>query len=209
MRILKWFANQNLAVFKMIDKIKRFFQLYNYLSALFKAQEKSFKLRAAFPGTFIDITCRLDVEDISCCEIAQSVYIAAYTYICVVNDSHAKTKNAVLSIGSNTYIGEFNNIRAGGGSIKIGANCLISQYVTIVAANHGTRKDQTINAQPWDTENSFVIIEDDVWVGSGVQILPGVTIGQGAVIAAGSVVTKSVEPYTIVAGVPAKKVKDR
>lgn len=51
-------------------------------------------------------------------------------------------------------------------------------------------------------------IKDDVWVGAGVIILSGVTIGECSVIGAGAVVTKDVEPYTIVAGVPARKIRD-
>lgn len=53
-----------------------------------------------------------------------------------------------------------------------------------------------------------VKIKDDVWVGAGVIILSGVTIGECSVIGAGAVVTKDVEPYTIVAGVPARKIRD-
>lgn len=54
-----------------------------------------------------------------------------------------------------------------------------------------------------------IIIEDDVWIGANAIILSGVTIGEGAIIGAGSVVTKNVEPYTIFAGNPAKKIKMR
>lgn len=59
------------------------------------------------------------------------------------------------------------------------------------------------------TDDQDVFIEDDVWVGCNVTILKGVTIGRGAVVAAGAVVTKSVAPYTIVGGVPAKKIGNR
>ncbi|MFM6860620.1 MAG: DapH/DapD/GlmU-related protein [Dolichospermum sp.] len=52
-------------------------------------------------------------------------------------------------------------------------------------------------------------MEDDVWIGSGCQILDGITIGKGAIIGAGSVVTKDVEPYSVVAGVPSKLIKRR
>lgn len=53
-----------------------------------------------------------------------------------------------------------------------------------------------------------VKIKDDVWIGAGVIILSGITIGECSVIGAGAVVTKDVEPYTVVAGVPARKIKD-
>lgn len=58
-------------------------------------------------------------------------------------------------------------------------------------------------------DDADVIIEDDVWVGCNVTILKGVTIGRGGIVAAGAVVTKSVPPYTIVGGVPAKKIGNR
>ncbi len=54
-----------------------------------------------------------------------------------------------------------------------------------------------------------IIIGHDVWIGYGAQIMSGVTVGDGAVIAAGSIVTKDVLPYTVVGGVPAKKIKER
>lgn len=58
-------------------------------------------------------------------------------------------------------------------------------------------------------ENRQIVIEDDVWIGYNAIILGGVTIGTGAVIAAGAVVTENVEPYSIVGGVPAKLIKKR
>jgi tetrahydrodipicolinate N-succinyltransferase len=57
--------------------------------------------------------------------------------------------------------------------------------------------------------NAPVIIGNDVYLGDGIVVMPGVTIGNGAVVAANAVVTKDVEPYTIVGGIPAKKIRDR
>jgi len=68
-------------------------------------------------------------------------------------------------------------------------------------------KDVFINQQGY-TERD-IIIEDDCWIGYGVQIMPGVTVGRGAVIGAGAVQTKDAEPYGIYVGVPARKIKDR
>lgn len=140
----------------------------------------------------------------------KNVYIGAFTVIIVANSTFPDSyKDSHLSVGFRTYIGEGNNIRAGGGKITIGKNCLISQHVTIVASNHNTKLERPINEQGWSKNNNFVTINDDVWIGAGSIILPGVTIGNGAVIAAGSVVTKNIPEYAIVAGNPAKVIKYR
>jgi len=117
--------------------------------------------------------------------------------------------NSYLEIGQNTYIGELNNIRASGAKVKIGDNCLISQQVSIIGANHLYRKGTLILDDLWDEEKNFVEIEEDVWIGCGAKILPGVRIGIGSIIAAGAVVSKDVSPYSVVAGVPAKVIKYR
>ncbi|TKB99251.1 CatB-related O-acetyltransferase [Pedobacter cryophilus] len=114
-----------------------------------------------------------------------------------------------LDIGENTSFGEFCDIRAAGGYIKIGNDCLIAQNVRIIAANHCIEKKILLRENPWDEEKNNVIIGNDVWIGCGAIILPGVIIGDGCVIAAGSVVTKNVQPYTVVGGNPAKFLKTR
>lgn len=86
---------------------------------------------------------------------------------------------------------------------------MISQQVSIVAANHNLRKNKFIYDQPWSEEKNFVEIADDVWIGCVSKILPGVKIGKRAVIAAGSVVTKSIPDYAIAVGNPAKVINFR
>lgn len=117
--------------------------------------------------------------------------------------------SSFLHIGKNTYIGELNNIRASGGHIIIGNNCLISQHITMVASGHNFRKGTLIVNQGWNVDKRNIIIEDDVWIGANSVILPGITIKQGAIIGAGSVVTKDVPPFAIVAGNPAQIIKYR
>jgi acetyltransferase-like isoleucine patch superfamily enzyme len=142
--------------------------------------------------------------------LGNNVYIGAFSIIIVIDDKSSDAyKESYLSIGSNTYIGEGNNIRAAGGRITIGENCLISQNITIVASNHIICKDLPIRKQGWSKDNNYIIIKDDVWIGAGSVILPGITIGEGAVVAAGSVVTKNIDDYAIVAGNPAKLIKFR
>ena len=81
--------------------------------------------------------------------------------------------------------------------------------VTIITRNHRfDRTDIPMMEQGFEEERP-VYIGNDVWIGDRVLILPGVHIGDGSIIAAGAVVTKDVPPYSIVAGVPARKIRDR
>ena len=89
------------------------------------------------------------------------------------------------------------------GIIKIGENVSISQEVIILTADH------EIDSADFKGRELPVTIEDYVWIGTRAMILPGCTIGKGAVIAAGAVVTKNVEPYSVVAGIPAKEIRKR
>jgi len=114
-----------------------------------------------------------------------------------------------ISIGDETWIGQYNNFRAGGGEIKVGRGCLISQFCSLVASNHGVRRDVPIHQQSPSDRSRGITIGDDVWIGANVCVLPGVTINRGAVIGAGSVVTKNVPEYEIWGGVPAAKMRVR
>ena len=115
-----------------------------------------------------------------------------------------------IRIGAGTWIGQYNNLRAcGDGNIEIGEQCLISQFCTLVASNHAMSRDKPIMAQSPDTRRLGVTLEDDVWLGAGVAVMPAVRIGQGAVIGANSVVTRSVPPYEIWAGAPARRIGER
>lgn len=87
------------------------------------------------------------------------------------------------------------------GGIFIGDDCQIGHNVTILTLNHGLEKDDRATLYP-----SKVVIGNNVWIGSGSIILPGVTISDNAVIGAGSVVTKKVEPDSKVAGNPARPI---
>lgn len=93
--------------------------------------------------------------------------------------------------------------QANGGTIAIGNHVALGPNVSIFAGGHDhTQPDLPVTAAP-------VVICDYVWVGGNSTILQGVTIGEGAIVAAGSVVTKHVAPYTIVAGNPARFIKPR
>jgi chloramphenicol O-acetyltransferase type B len=121
-----------------------------------------------------------------------------------------------ISIGKNFYIGRDSFIES---DVVIGDNVIWANRVALVGrydhhylqlgipmrqASQIRDKDYT-----WLGLNSVTTIEDDVWIGYGCTILSGITIGTGSIIAAGSIVTKNVKPYSIYAGVPARKIKDR
>ncbi|MBC8206019.1 MAG: acyltransferase [Kiritimatiellales bacterium] len=107
-----------------------------------------------------------------------------------------------LTIGANSSIGHKATLDARGG-LTIGRNVNFSSEVMIWTAQHDYR------SSTFETNFKSVTIGDYVWLGPRCIILPGVTVGEGAVVAAGAVVTKDVEPYAVVAGVPAKKISDR
>lgn len=112
-----------------------------------------------------------------------------------------------LIIGNNSSIGPFAYIGCSG-TIRIGNNVMMSPRVSIYAENHlFDRVDITIKDQ--GVKRQFVTIEDDCWIASNSVILAGVTVGRGSVVAAGSVVTNDVPPYSVVGGVPAKVIKSR
>jgi len=133
-------------------------------------------------------------------KILDNVSIKEGARICACNE------NASITIGKNTTIG-YNSFIFASEKIDIGDDCLIAPFVYIVDSNHGIKKHKKINQQ--SNETSPIEICSDVWVGSSVTILKGVRIGNGAVIAANSVVTKNVNEYEIVAGSPARKIGNR
>lgn len=114
--------------------------------------------------------------------------------------------NARIRIGNRTSIG-FHTLIYASAMIEIGDDCQIAPFVYIVDSNHGIDKSTRINMQPNIAKP--ISICDDVWIGAHAVVLPGVTIGKGAVIAAGAVVNRDVPPYAIVGGVPAKLLGER
>lgn len=124
----------------------------------------------------------------------------------------------VVSVGNYTY-GNL-NIKSWGSideGLNIGSFCSIADDVVfLLGGNHDYKNISSypisrklLNGKSEATTKGKIIIEDDVWIGYRSTILSGVVIGQGAIVAAGSVVTKNVSPYTIVGGNPAKIIKLR
>ena len=123
-----------------------------------------------------------------------------------VVESFCCINNAVgdVIIGDHTRIGLHNTII---GPVTIGSHVNLAQGITVTALNHNfSNTSRRIDQQGVSTQ--VVTIADDVWIGANAVILPGVTIGKHSVVAAGAVVTRDVPPNSIVAGVPAKIIKE-
>ncbi|WP_394707686.1 acyltransferase [uncultured Bacteroides sp.] len=122
-----------------------------------------------------------------------------------VVEDYSCLNNAVgdLIIGNYTRIGLRNTII---GPVNIGNHVNLAQNVTVTALNHNFENvELRIDEQGITT--SPVTIEDDVWVGANAVILPGVTLGKHSVVAAGSIVSHSIPPYSVCAGTPARIIK--
>lgn len=133
----------------------------------------------------------------------------------------ADTSLHTVELGDYSYLGQ----RCIVGDAAIGKFCAIAAEVRIGAPNHPMDRPSmhrfTYCPEYYDADavrdHSFfdarksdrVVIGNDVWIGHGVIVLPGVSVGDGAVLAAGAVVTRDVQPYTIVGGVPAKFLRER
>lgn len=137
-------------------------------------------------------------------------------------------RTGYIQIGANTIICRWVCFRPWGGSIIIGDGCSINSFChlsgnggliignnvrigsncSFVSANHNF-SDVTIPIKDQGESAEKTIIEEDCWIGTGSSILCGVKIGRGSIIGAGSVITKDIEPYSVVVGVPGKIIKNR
>lgn len=119
-----------------------------------------------------------------------------------------------IYMGSNIQIGPHATLWSTRAKIIFKDNILIGPGLTVITGDHRTDIKGKHIIEVTDNEkllehDADVVIEEGVWIGANVTILKGVTIGAGAVIGAGTIVTKDVQPYTICAGVPCKKIRDR
>ena len=133
---------------------------------------------------------------------------------CFGHDLHLTAWNinervSQIRIGNYCSFGSWNHISSSN-AIIIGNGLLTGKWVTIVDNSHGNTNLEDLQIRPWlrpIISKGPVIIGNNVWIGDKATILPGVTIGDGCVVAANAVVTKNVPPYCVVAGNPAKIIK--
>lgn len=115
--------------------------------------------------------------------------------------------DATISIKDGVRIGLY-TVFNGGDSITIGEKVLISGFVYLQTSMHGY-SSREISVQDQGYDHAPILLENDVWLGTHVVIMPGINIGKGGVVGSNAVVTKNVEPYQVVAGIPAKPIKER
>lgn len=108
-----------------------------------------------------------------------------------------------IFIGNNSFVNGGQLIAGENSKIVIGNDCMISYNVHLRTTYHNY-KDRSLPMNKQGMEEADIIIKDNVWIGYGVQVMSGVTINEGSVVAAGAVVTKDVPPNCCVAGIPAK-----
>lgn len=138
---------------------------------------------------------------------------STFGYGCILTawDSYETQKlSPHIAIGKDSHFGEYNHITAIN-SITIGNGVLTGRWVTITDNAHGKSCYEDLCIEPYKRNlysKGPVIIEDNVWIGDKVSILPNVRIGKSSIIAANSVVTKDVPPFSVVAGIPAIVIKN-
>ncbi len=125
-----------------------------------------------------------------------------------INDAVVINANrGFVTLGERSWLGPFCLVYGNGG-VTIGRNVLVAGHTTINTVSHAAERcDIPINDQPVLT--GPVVIEDDVWIGLNAVILQGVTLGHGCIVGAGAVVTRSIAPWSIAVGVPARVVGRR
>ncbi len=145
----------------------------------------------------------IPVRDESRLHIIKDIFGSVGTSPLILTNFH-------VEVGKNTFLGNnffcnFNCVMIDLYEIHIGNNVQLGPNVSLITVNHPLNVEDRRKGL---ATGGNIHIEDDVWIGTGSIILPNVTIGKGAVVAAGSVVNKDVPPYKVVAGVPAKVIKD-
>lgn len=132
-------------------------------------------------------------------------------HICVstgrdINIERGATFGPQCSVGDRSGIGVRCELY---GEVHVGNDVMMAPECCFYTVNHETGRTDIPMREQGDTEARPIMIGNDVWIGRRVMVMPGVTIGDHSIIAAGAVVTKSIPPYSVVGGVPAKVLKTR
>lgn len=198
----------NLIIEKVISNIRSYKLLIRFYFPRFLflgANVSFYELRSINLGRFVKIDKGVHLNGLGKkgLIIGNNVSIGAYSQIIV--SGTFSNRGEFIHIEDGVGIGPFAHL-GGSGGLTIKKNCIIGGYFSCHPENHNFEKlDELIKNQ--GTIRKEIIINEDCWIGAKVTILSGVVIGRHCVIAAGSVVNKNVEEYSVVGGVPAKVLK--
>lgn len=183
---------------------KPFKGMYKYIyTGYFKKEFKTFGKGSVINPSFLMLVGSQNIS------IGQNVYIGSRVQLTAWNKVNNLSYHPTISIGNNTSIGDESQITCIN-NITIGNGVLTGKKILITDNSHGLLDNENLNTIPIKRKmysKGPVIIQDNVWIGEKATILPGVTIGEGAIIGANSVVTKDVPAKSLVVGCPAKIVK--
>ena len=184
--------------------------LYRTARATVMEKVLGHRIRARHPtlNCHASVIWNYPYREIDAIEIGRDVHVFAYAEIIVFPKTTHSSVRARLELGDGAILAAGVNIRAAGGVIRIGAGSGIGQHSVVVGANHQATLGVPFFHSPWDETRTGVTVGTNVWVGANCVLLPGVTIGDNSLIAAGSVVSRDVPPNEIWGGVPARKLKD-
>ncbi|MHC8947789.1 DapH/DapD/GlmU-related protein [Sphingobacterium hungaricum] len=167
-----------------------------------------------FRGFFVFANSRIirfpiDIRGRSYIEVSNGFTTGKYCRI----EAYPKVREKVLFFGENFEMNDNVHITSVE-KVEIGKNVLIASKVYISDCSHGSYSGDEFDSSPSippkerNIVSKPVIIEDNVWIGEFVSVLPGVTIGKGSIIGANSVVSRSIPPFVIAVGAPAKPIKE-
>jgi acetyltransferase-like isoleucine patch superfamily enzyme len=138
--------------------------------------------------------------------LAYRPFVSSAGGLDVAELTHIRTPSG-LRCGRRVSIGRLSQLTCSGG-LEVGDDVMIAQQVIIITNGHRF-DDATTPMHGQGLYEDRVVIEDDVWLGAGAMIMPGVRVGRGAIVAGGAVVTSDVPPMAIVGGVPARLLRER
>ena len=168
------------------------------------------RILARHPTLVCDPTAIWDYgyRDIGAIEIGANVSVGAFAEIVVQARSAHSSVPGRLILADGAVIGSGANIRAAGGTIRLGRESGVSPHTVVIAANHESGGEGARLRTRWNETTTGVDVGENVWVGSHSVLLPGTRIGNGSVVAAGSVVRGAIPPGELWGGVPARKLRD-
>lgn len=148
------------------------------------------------------------IKGADCISIGEDTVLLDYYYLTAWPSINGN-EHEIISIGKHCNFGAFNHISASN-KIEIGDGLLTGKWVSIIDDSHGDTTLESLMKMPMDrpiVSKGPITIGKNVWIGDKATVLPGVTIGEGAIVAANAVVTKDVPAYSVVGGNPAQIIK--